>query len=35
LLISALIFCLVLYHLTYSYLAMDGSQELTTQGASP
>jgi UDP-N-acetylmuramyl pentapeptide phosphotransferase/UDP-N-acetylglucosamine-1-phosphate transferase len=35
LLISAMLFCLVLYHFTYSYLAMDGSQELTTQAASP
>jgi UDP-N-acetylmuramyl pentapeptide phosphotransferase/UDP-N-acetylglucosamine-1-phosphate transferase len=33
LLISAFVFCLVLYHLTYSYLAMDGSRELTTHGA--
>jgi UDP-N-acetylmuramyl pentapeptide phosphotransferase/UDP-N-acetylglucosamine-1-phosphate transferase len=33
LLMSALLFCLVLYHITYSYLATDGRQEMTTQAA--
>lgn len=35
LLIAALILCLFVYHVTYSYLASNGSRELTTQAANP